>query len=350
MKKIKIAHLGLGKRGSSYIKPFLELEEYELVGVCDRTEAQLEQCQKNYGLSEEMMFSDLENMLAKTKPDVLCFVTNPSIKRLPIVEKAAEYGVKGIIFEKPAANTLEEIRAIKDICEKKEIKAVVCHQMKYAQQFKMLKEYLQSDKLGKPYEINLSCPIVANITQVFTHGLDLLLWLNDYDTIDWVTGHMNGPSNLDGQYPSPEYICGRLKFKNGLYTFFESGSHANKYIYEQTDNIAEISLMIYGEKGQGYANMSGDWKISTDQGECICKKEPAIFEVMNYDLHFPFLKDFALWMNDDTKVHSSNVSNAYKISAILEAIYLSSAQNKRVDIDSVEECEGKTIELLRKNL
>ncbi len=328
MKKHRVAHLGLGGRGKIYVKPYLDSDRFDLVGVCDLDRTKLDECASEHDLDSSIMFENLGEMLEKTKPDLFSFVTTPTV-RLPIVEEGVKADPKGIIFEKPPANTLAELRKIRSVCDAAGIKAVVCHQHKYAPQFQKIKDYLASGDIGTIYEINLVCAIPRNITQVITHGLDVVLWLNGYSQPEWVAGHMNGAEDVEGVYPGAGYVVGRVKFKNGVYAFVESG--ADGAVYRNVGAKAEISVSVLGEKGSCFASMSGAWKIVDDTRGTIQGNEESILKTMHYDLQLPFNKEVAGWLAGGDE-HTSCVKNAMLGQEILEGLYKSAETMKRISL------------------
>ena len=326
MRRYRTAHLGLGGRGRRYIKPFQESERYELVGICDMDAERLTSAQQEFSIDESQCYEDCAKMLDECKPEIFSFVTPPAI-RLPLVQQAADAGVEGIIFEKPAANTLAELRQIAAVCEEKQIKAIVCHQHKYADQYKQIKRYL-SERAGRVHEINIMCTIPKHITQVVTHGLDLLLWLNDYAKPEWVAGHMNGADGTEEPFPGARYIAGRVKFANGVYAFVEAG--ADGALYWSGDAKADITVTVTAQKGDCSACGAGPWRILDETDGGSEGKEEDILKIMHYELQVPFIADFARWMDDEEAAHSSCVANALIGQEILEAIYKSAETMQRV--------------------
>ena len=44
MKKHRVAHLGLGGRGKIYVKPYLDSDRFDLVGMCDLDRTKRNEC------------------------------------------------------------------------------------------------------------------------------------------------------------------------------------------------------------------------------------------------------------------------------------------------------------------
>jgi len=129
VERYRVAQAGLGHRGRVHAQAFLSnSDRFDLVALCELDEPRLEEGLAEYDFAAG--YTDAERMLAETKPDVFCFVTQPHT-RSALVELAAKYGVKGLAFEKPMATSLKQAWTIADLCRRHHIKAVVCHQQKY---------------------------------------------------------------------------------------------------------------------------------------------------------------------------------------------------------------------------
>ena len=137
--KHTVAIMGLGVRGKTHLKGILENpDRYEVVGLCDIREDVMKAAAKSFGLSVPL-FTDVEEMLAETKPEVFVFVTYPNL-RLSMIELAVRHGIRAVSFEKPMAEDMPEARKMTDLCVQNHIKAIVCHQQKYLSQMQELKK------------------------------------------------------------------------------------------------------------------------------------------------------------------------------------------------------------------
>jgi predicted dehydrogenase len=171
MKKHRVAQVGVGGRGKIHANAFLKLlERFELVGLCDLDREKLNVYAGEKGLPPNILYGDAEEMLAETKPDVFCFVTQPNLRlfclvdrivnqtsHLPMVELAGKYGVKGLAFEKPMATSLKEAWAITKLCREHNIKAVVSHQHKYLTSLQKAKAIVDAGDVGEISYINATC-------------------------------------------------------------------------------------------------------------------------------------------------------------------------------------------------
>ena len=109
VKKHTVAIMGLGVRGKTHLKGIMEnSDRYEVVGLCDLREDVMKAVSEQWKL-DVPLYTDVEKMLAETKPEVFVFVTYPNL-RLSMIELALKYGIKAVSFEKPMAEDMKEAK------------------------------------------------------------------------------------------------------------------------------------------------------------------------------------------------------------------------------------------------
>jgi predicted dehydrogenase len=329
MPKYRVAQVGAGHRGVTHIEGFLRLpDRFELVGLCDLDAAKLKAVAAKYGIPRT--WADAGAMLAATKPDVLCFVTQPNV-RLPMVELGVSHRVRAIAFEKPMATSLKEARAIRDLCASSGTKAVVSHQQKYLTSMQKLKGILDAGQIGQVSVIRATCQ--AWMAQLGTHYMDYTLWINGGSRARWVVGHVHGRKCLADSHPSPDYILGEILFANGVRAYLECGylspSHMGKDHFWVDDR-----LTVYGTHGYAWADTDGRWSALTRSsgGEVLAEAGEPWGVQEKTRLQPLYLRDLADWLDDETKVHPCNVDISYHGYEILEGLCLSALDHTRVDL------------------
>ena len=339
MKKYRVAQVGAGNRGKIHANAFLELSErFELVGLCDLDQGKLNAYADEKGLTSDILYADAEKMLAETRPDVFCFVTQPRL-RLPMVELAGKYGVKGLAFEKPMATSLEEAWAVTKLCRKNNIKAIISHQHKYLTSLQKMKEIVDSGDIGEVIYANATCQ--AYLSQLGTHYMDYILWANNGSHAKWVVGHVHGKELLSDSHPSPNYTMGHVEFQNGVRSYFEFGklsaSHKPKELFWVDDR-----LTLYGTHGYAWGDANGQWEAFTksSKGEIIGEEGDSWTVQQATRLQPLYLGELADWLDDDSKVHPCNVEISYHGYEILMAVCISALDHVRVDLPlDPEKCE-----------
>lgn len=327
MKKYTTAVLGIGVRGMTHLKGLIETGRFEIVGLCDLELEKAKQGAEFYKL-DVPCYTDAEQMLAETKPDVFVFVTHPNV-RLPMVKLAQKYGVKGISLEKPMAESLQEAREMAKICKESGIKAIVCHQQKYLSQMQEMKKRIEDGDIGDIVKIHVECqPWMA---QLGTHFVDYALWVNGGHRAKWVIGHVSGRATLADSHPSPDFIMGEILMENGTRAYIECGDLAEAHRepgYEDFDN----RMTVYGTKGYVWCETDGWWGAFTakTKGELVTGKNPGWYHHQEKAIQTPYYREYAAWLDDDAQVHSCNIDTACHGYEILEGMCLSALDNTRV--------------------
>jgi predicted dehydrogenase len=358
MAKYSAVQIGLGSRGRIQLRAFLENPDYfEVVGICDIIPASVEEAGKQYYIDESRLYTNAETMLSELRPDIMAFATMPDV-RVELVELAVKYGVKGLMFEKPMATTLEDARYITDLCNKNGIKAVVCHQHKYLGSFLKLREFIDSGELGEIYQIDAACQ--AHASQLGTHYIDYILWANNNHKALSVVGHVHGNFFLEDHHPSPDFVLGEIIFENGVRSYFDCGyfskpktKHNVGFTYKVTEHQywTDDRLTVYGTTGYAWAECNGRWAAFTSRtGGQVISGSVQDFSDEQYPAQARYTRDFALWMEDDSKVHSSNINTAYHGYEILESMYMSALERTRMDLPITFPLKYDALTELKKNL
>lgn len=339
-KKLTAVQIGLGPRGLAQINGFFDNPDYfDLIGICDLDTARLEKTAKDLNIDENKCFADANAMLEALKPDVMAFATMPDVRK-NIIELGIKHNVKGIMFEKPIANTLEEARSIMELCNINDIKTVVCHQHKYLDSFLKLREILDSGELGEVYQINASCQATA--AWLGTHYIDYILWANNNFKANSVVAHIHGNNFLEtDSHPAPAVLMGEIAMENGVRAFVECGYFSKPHLEHKVgfpDRFMTIEfwtddrLTVHGTKGYAWAECDGSWAAFTSHtGGKIITGTTQKF-VQNTSAMKNYTKDMALWMNGEADTHPCNINTAYHGFEILEGMYISALENVRCDL------------------
>lgn len=330
VKKHTVAIMGLGVRGKTHLKGIMEnSDRYEVVGLCDLREDVMKVVSEQWKL-DVPLYTDVEKMLAETKPEVFVFVTYPNL-RLSMIELALKYGIKAVSFEKPMAEDMKEAKKMTDLCVQNGVKAIVCHQQKYLTQMQELKKKADRGDFGQIKKIFAETqPWMA---QLGTHYVDYIIWANGGCRAKSVVGHVHGPATLKDNHPSPDFLMGEILFENGVRGYLECGYFSERHnpeMYADSDN----RLTIWGTNGYGYAETDGFWGecSKATKGEFITGKEPGWYHHQEKQIQTPYYTEYANWLDDDSKPHSCNIETAFHGYEILEAMCLSALNNTRIDL------------------
>jgi len=344
-----VAHLGLGNRGRLHANIFLDMaDRFRLVGLCELDGARMQEYAAEKKLPTDMLYEDADAMLAATKPDVFCFVTQPAV-RLPMVELAARHGVKGLALEKPMAMSVQEAWAMRKLCRDHGIKAVVSTQHKYLTSLQKLKQLLDAGEIGELQQITTSSQ--AWLAHLGSHYVDYMLWANNGVRAKWVVGHVHGRKYLEDSHAAPEYALGHAEFENGVRGFFQWGKLAPSYMPAKSKFI-DNRLTVYGTHGYLWADTNGRWGgfTKSSNGACIGEQGEPWGKQANACAQPLYIQAFADWLDDDAKVHPCNIELAYHGYEILDAICMSAMRRARIDLPLDPDACENVLEVMRKDL
>ena len=332
---------GLGARGKIHLRGILENpDRFELVGIFDPSPEVLKSVSAQFKVN--CIFSSAEEMMSKTRPEVLVFVTHPQI-RMEYIDLGIKYGVKGIAFEKPMSVSLTEARELTKKCVDHKIKAIISHQHKYFKQMQQMHACVKSGVLGPTELIRIS--MLPWASHLATHYIDYALWANGGIGAEWVVGHVSGRNKLFDNHPSPDYMMGEARLKNGATLFIEGGYLAPKLLPDDRFWLND-RLTVYGP--HGYAWAEADGRCAFFHPGTNGRVESYQYENFHIQAEFyaqtPYYAKFADWLDDDRNKHSCNIEISLHGFEIMEGIFKSALLNTKVDLpiqgeilDSIEQ-------------
>ncbi len=147
MKKWKIGLIGTGWWSEKHLKAWAKIPNAEVVALCNRSRPKMEEKANIFGISENNLFTTIEEMLDKVNIDVIDIVTGPE-SHLDYVQKAAKAG-KHILCQKPFAPTLAEAETMVQTAKDYDVRLMVTENWRWLMPFRIIKETIDAGKLGK---------------------------------------------------------------------------------------------------------------------------------------------------------------------------------------------------------
>ena len=199
MKQISVILIGAGLRGKRYTNHMLEFKDkFKVIGVAEPIEGRRNSIKEKHGILDDMCFSDWKEILSKPKMADLAIISTMDHMHYEPAMKAIELGYD-ILLEKPVAPTAKECVDIALAAQKKGVKVLVCHVLRYTPFFKKIKELIVNGTIGDIMSI-VHVEGVGNVHQSHSyvrgnwhseaqtapmllakccHDLDILQWLLD---------------------------------------------------------------------------------------------------------------------------------------------------------------------------
>lgn len=199
MKKLSAIIIGAGIRGEIYASEMKKLnKQYEVVAVAETSESRRNKIKDMFNLSDDRCYYSWEDILAQPKmADIAVIATLDDMHYKPAL-KAIELGYD-LLLEKPVAQTVQECVDIALAAEKKGVKVLVCHVLRYTDFFSKIKQIVMDGTIGDIMSV-IHVEAVGNVHQSHSyvrgnwhseeeatpmllakccHDIDIIQWLLD---------------------------------------------------------------------------------------------------------------------------------------------------------------------------
>ena len=148
--KLRIAIIGLGSRGkNAYGTELLTLQDRAVVtAVADPNEERLKIGADEHNVPEERRFHSAEELLAQPKLADIAIICTQDRQHVPHAVAALRKGYD-ILMEKPISPFLSQLQEIVRVAREEKRRVVVCHVLRYTPFFQLIKQTIDSGRLGK---------------------------------------------------------------------------------------------------------------------------------------------------------------------------------------------------------
>jgi predicted dehydrogenase len=147
---LKIAIVGCGKVADQHVQAIDRIADCMIVAVCDRELLMARQLQERFGIAQ--CFSDLQEMLQATSPDVV-HITTPPQGHFSLAKKCLESG-SHVYLEKPFAITAEETESLIELAQSRDLKMTVGHNYQFTLEMLEMRRRVDQGCLGgKPIHL-----------------------------------------------------------------------------------------------------------------------------------------------------------------------------------------------------
>lgn len=151
MQPLKVAVFGTGYFSRYHYEAWNRLPGVRLVSICVRgNRERAQRFAAEYGI--DAVFTNPEEMLDRTRPDLVDIITTPE-SHAELVRVAAAHGVP-MICQKPLAPTLSEAYEIVETAERAGTLLVAHENWRFRPWNREIARLLESAAVGEPYQIN----------------------------------------------------------------------------------------------------------------------------------------------------------------------------------------------------
>ena len=199
MKKLTAVVLGYGMRGSIYAKYAVDHpDEIEIVAVAEPNDSRRNNAKKLHNLPDSALFTDWKQITDLPKMADFAIIGTQDNMHIGPALACIEKGYN-LLLEKPMAPTAKECKMIADAAEKKGVKVIVCHVLRFTPFFCALKDIIDEGTIGDVASI-MHAENVGNVHQ--SHSFVRGNWRNsvesspmilqkschDLDILQWLIG------------------------------------------------------------------------------------------------------------------------------------------------------------------
>jgi len=334
MSNLKIAVVGCGYWGQNLLRNFCELEEAEVVMVCDFDSRSLTRAKRRYPSIE--VTQSFSEVLADPRVDAVVLAT-PVSTHYPFAKQALQAG-KHVLVEKPLAQSSAQVLDLIELAESKGKILMVDHTFLYTGAVRRMKAMVDSGEIGQLLyfdSVRISLGLVQSDINVLwdlaPHDLSIMDYLFEREPI---AISATGVKHLNTPHENIAYVT--VQFEGNLIAHFHVnwlapvkvrrtlvGGSKKMVVYDDTENSEKIKVY---DKGV----------VQTQDPE---RREKMLTGYRNGDMLAPQLdtgealrlmaKEFVASINEKRAPLSDGYAG-YRVVRLLEAAQRSIEQNGRV--------------------
>lgn len=169
-----------------------QMEEYELVAVCDLIGEMAAEVARDTG--SPTVYTNYAAMLAEARPEVVAIAT-PNATHLALTLQAVAAGVKGIYCEKPMATSMADALAMTKACKEAGVVLLIGHQRRMSNAYFTMRKLIEQGAVGDVTLIRGTC--AGDVLSDGTHTIDSMLYLAGEAKVNRVFGQVcrRGPDS-----------------------------------------------------------------------------------------------------------------------------------------------------------
>lgn len=191
-------------------------DDCDLVACADIVPENAQAFADEFGLDDEGVFTDYEEMLQDVEPDIVSICVPPSI-HAPIAVDCIRSGVVDAIHcEKPMADTYGGAKQMTQEASRHGVQLTFNHQRRFSDAVRTAKDLLDAGEIGDLLRIEFSAPV--GIFDYGSHSFDLCNYFNDETPAEWVMGqvHYSEENILFGTHNENQAIV-HWEYENGVH-------------------------------------------------------------------------------------------------------------------------------------
>lgn len=343
----KVGLIGTGFWSDKHLQAWSRIPGVQIMALCNRSEEKLRHAAAKYGVPEERLYANIDEMLARADIDIVDIVTGTET-HLSFVTKAADAG-KHIMCQKPFAASLAEAEEMVAHAKERGVRLMVTENWRWLEPFQTIKGVLDSGELGKIQvaryiHTDYYTPRMepdAELPQPFFRTMPKLLFyemgVHWFDTWRFLFGT---PKRLTAELTRvSDYIVGEdsgivILGHNDFYGFMDM-SWATRQKLDQPlgERVGPVHLEQFVIDGS-----AGTLKMYTDGKIAVVSKDGSEERIVkaktwldHEESHVRLQSHFIACLNDGTAFQTSGEDNMITLRMTF-AVYDSAAEHKTISL------------------
>lgn len=246
---LKVGVLGVGGISGAHIPTWLEMNETELVAMCDIRPEQMEK------YPEVNHYVDFDEMLEKEELDILD-ICLPTYLHVEYAIKAMKKGIN-VLCEKPISLHAEDAEKVYQVAEENNVKFMVAQVIRFWPEYELVKKFYDEGTYGK---LLSGCMTRLGAYPSWSWDGWMMdekrsglvpfdLHIHDLDFLIYAFGKPAKVTDFRAKYPEQDYINAIYEF-DGFFVTTESSWYASPYPFGMQFRFQFENAVVAMEKGK----------------------------------------------------------------------------------------------------
>ncbi|MCU4743121.1 Gfo/Idh/MocA family oxidoreductase [Halobacteria archaeon AArc-m2/3/4] len=173
--------------GYDHADGYVEADGVELVACADIVRENAQAFADNYGIDDDNVFEDYNEMVDEVDPDIVSVTVPPAIHASISID-CIRNGVRAVHCEKPMALTWGESRTMAQEAYRHDCLLTFNHQRRFGKPIRMAKQLLDDGEIGELERVEMGG---HNLYDYGSHSFDLCNYFNDEVNAEWVLAQID---------------------------------------------------------------------------------------------------------------------------------------------------------------
>jgi len=157
MKKLKSAIVGCGAIAREHLTALAELNNVEVVALCDLSAARAEATSERFGIGK--YYTSYQSLLDEVHPD-LVHITTPPSSHFPIANACLSAGLN-VICEKPITIEYTDFCVLRELAAKKQSMLIENQQLRFHSSVLHIRDLISNGELGEVLDVQILVAVHA---------------------------------------------------------------------------------------------------------------------------------------------------------------------------------------------